>query len=50
MDPFKLMDKHYTKIVRFLTVLGLTIVVIQILLSHPDINRILVLITRLEGR
>lgn len=50
MEPFELMEKHFAKIVHFLTILGLSIIVIQILLSHPQINRTLVLITRLEGR
>lgn len=50
MDPFKFMESNFPKIVKGLSILGVTIIIIQILLSHPSVNRVLVLITRLEGR
>ncbi|SES67070.1 hypothetical protein [Anaerobranca gottschalkii] len=50
MDPFEIMEKNFPKLIKILTYLGIMIIVVQILLSNPTINRMLVLITRLEGR
>ncbi|QNO13541.1 hypothetical protein HYG86_01540 [Alkalicella caledoniensis] len=49
-DPFKYLEKNFSKITKMLIILGICIITVQLLLGIPAVNRVLVLITRLEGR